>query len=234
MEVAETDDRLIELANRRAAGEPLQYLTGTAAFRYLELAVGSGVLVPRPETESVAELAMNLLPEGGRIVDVGTGSGAIGLAVADERPDADVWATDISDEALVWAERNRQALGKSVQIVKADLFDGLEPALRGTFDVIVSNPPYIGPEERESLPVDVVDHEPEVALFADGGGTSIIQRLANEGAGWLKLGGSMVLEIGATQGEEVASILEEAGYQDVRVHPDLSGLPRVAVGRLGS
>jgi release factor glutamine methyltransferase len=229
-EVVDTDDALLQLSRRRAAGEPLQYLTGRATFRYIELAVGPGVLVPRPETEIVAAVAMDLLPTGGRIVDVGTGSGAIALAVAHERPDAEVWATEISDEALVWAERNRDSLGKSVRIVKGDLFEGIDPGLRGAFDVVVSNPPYVAPEERDSLPRDVVDHEPAIALFADGDGTSTIERLAREAIEWEKAGGWLVLEIGETQADAVTSMLEGMGYLDVAVRPDLSGMPRIAIG----
>ena len=163
---------------RRIDGEPLQYLTGLAGFRYLELRVGPGVLVPRPETEIVAQTAIDLLPRGGTVVDVGTGSGAIALAIRHERPDARVVATDISEEALVWARRNREELALEVELIACDLLDGVDHGLRGAIDVIVSNPPYVAPEERDDLPVEVRDHEPDVALFAPRDGLDVIGRRA--------------------------------------------------------
>lgn len=231
METVSDDDELAELARRRVAGEPLQYLTGIAGFRHIELAVGPGVLVPRPETEGVAARAMELLPQGGRVVDIGTGSGAIALAVADERPDAEVWAAEISDEALVWAERNRSALGLPVKLVRGDLFHGLPPELQASFDVVVSNPPYVAPEERESLPREVVEHEPAIALFADGSGIHVIERLAREAKQWLRPGGWLVIEISSTQSHLVGSLFDDNGYAAVAVHHDLAGLPRLAEGR---
>jgi release factor glutamine methyltransferase len=231
METAADDAALALLADRRADGEPLQYLTGVAGFRHIELAVGPGVLVPRPETEEVAGRAIELLPDGGLLVDVGTGSGAIALAVADERPDAHVWATEISDEALEWARRNAAALESGIEIVKGDLFEGLPAEIGGAIDVVVSNPPYVAPQERDSLPTDVVDHEPAVALFAPEDGTSVISRLIAEAGDWLRPDGWIVIEIGSTQSDRVAGLLSAAGYEEVRVHPDLGGHPRVAVGR---
>ena len=226
-EAASDATHLAELVRRRIEGEPLQYLTGIAGFRHLELKVGPGVFIPRPETEVVTEIALGFLPEGGTIVDVGTGSGAIALAVADERSDARIYATDISEEALTWARRNRDSLGLAVELVAGDLFDALPRELGGAVDVIVSNPPYIGYAEAASLPVDVRDHEPEVALFAPEDGLSVVRRLAEEARVWLRAGGHLVLEIAPQQAGAVAELLSD--YRGVRIEKDLTGRDRVAV-----
>ncbi|MGH2729750.1 MAG: peptide chain release factor N(5)-glutamine methyltransferase [Actinomycetota bacterium] len=224
-------ERADALMARRAAGEPLQYVTGVAGFRRLELAVGPGVLVPRPETELVAGRALELLPEGGTLVDVGTGSGAIALAVADERPDAKVIATEVSPAALGWARRNRDALGLDFELIACDLLSGLPARLEGQIDVIVSNPPYVAETEREVLPTEVVDHEPEFALFAGRDGLAVITRVAAVGQRWLRPGAWLVLEIGETQGQRVSSLLDELGYVDVCIDSDLAGRDRIAEGR---
>jgi release factor glutamine methyltransferase len=228
-ESARDDSHLDELVRRRLAGEPLQYLTGVAGFRYLELQVGPGVLIPRPETEVVAQWAIDLLPAGGIAIDVGTGSGAIALAIAHERRDARVLATDVSPDALVWAERNRAALGLEVELVRGDLFEGVSSEWKGRIDVVVSNPPYVAYEERDSLPSDVRDHEPEVALFSPGEGVAVIARLAEEARSWLQPGGHLVLEIAPMRVDEVTDAL--AAYEDVMIQPDLTGRARVAVAR---
>ena len=221
----------LELARRRAAGEPLQYLTGVAGFRRLELAVGPGVLIPRPETEIVAEKAMEVLPLSGTLIDVGTGSGAIALAVADERPDATVVATELYAEALRWAIKNRDALGLRVELVQGDLFEGMAPELRGKVDVVVSNLPYIGERERQDLPLDVVDHEPGVAIFGGHDGLDVIKRMSRASPTWLRDGGWLVMEISPWQKADVTRLLEAAGYADVGVERDLTGRDRVAYGR---
>ena len=223
--------RAIRLAERRAGGEPLQYVTGTTGWRRLVLAVGPGVFIPRPETELVAERAMSRLPEGGTIVDVGTGSGAIALSVADERPDATVLATDVSPEALRWARRNASALRLEVTLLGGDLFEGLPQPLRGRVDVIVSNPPYVAEEEREGLAPEVVGHEPHEALFAPGGGLGVLERLALEARAWLRRGGWIVLETGEGQGRRVSWLLRRAGYSEVSVLRDLTGRDRIVEGR---
>jgi release factor glutamine methyltransferase len=221
----------LDLAGRRAAGEPLQYITGVAGFRHLELAVGPGAFIPRPETELVAERAMERLPSRGTAVDVGTGSGAIALAVAQERPDASVWATEISTEALAWARRNRDSLCLEVRLVLGDLFEGLPSTLKGRVDVVVSNPPYVRPDELASLPVDVARHEPAQALLAEDGGMGVTERLAGEASAWLRSTGWLVLEIAEAQGARVAGLLESSGYEDVSVRKDLTGRDRIAEGR---
>ena len=220
-----------ELVRRRVAGEPLQYVLGTAAFRRLELAVGPGVFIPRPETELVAERAMELLPPGGTLVDLCTGSGAIALSVADERADAVVVASELSPAAARWAQTNQRALGLRVDLFGGDLFEPLPANLRGAVDVVVSNPPYVDAAERDLLPRDVAGHEPDDALFAPGTGTSVVERIAAEAPAWLREDGWLVVEIGETQGEEVRRILTRHGFDDVSIGRDLNGRDRIAEGR---
>jgi release factor glutamine methyltransferase len=232
---AELDDQVatkaFELAHRRAAGEPLQYITGIAGFRHLELAVGPGVLIPRPETEMVVERALAHLPQGGIAVDVGTGSGAIALSIKFERPDATVLATEISAEALEWAELNRAALDLDVQLIECDLLAGLPTSLRDKLDLVVANPPYVPESDARLLARDVVDHEPSVALFAGPDGTDVIRTLAQEATGWLRSGGWFVTEIAANQAGAVADVLTSIGYLDARSGTDLAGRERVAEAR---
>lgn len=230
-EISNTDtDTALDMAARRAAGEPLQYITGLAGFRHLELEVGPGVFIPRPETELVAERAMELAPHGGKLVELGTGSGAIALACAHERPDLEIWATEVSPEAHDWAVRNRDRLRLKAEIVRGDLFEGLPAPIQGAVDVIVSNPPYV--PEGFNLPRTVADHEPHVALFASDDGLQVIVTLVNEARRWLRPGGWLVLEIGEVQRSAVRRILEGAGYSDVEVRLDMSDRPRIAEARL--
>jgi len=230
--VTEQDcESVLELARRRAAGEPLQYLTGISGFRALELRVGPGTFIPRPETELLVELALARLPPSGVIVDVGTGSGAIALAAAQERPDASVYATEASPGALRWARLNRKRLGLAVELVSGDLLDGLSNDLKGGIDVVVSNPPYVSVGDTSCLPSDVREHEPYEALFAGPDGLEVIVRLAAEAGKWLTPGGWLVLEIGATQGQATANELRRRGYEEVSVYRDLAGRPRTTEGR---
>lgn len=228
---ASVEQRALEYAQRRADGEPLQYVTGVAGFRRLTLAVGPGVFVPRPETELVAEKAMERLPDGGTIVDVGTGSGAIALSVADERPDARVVATEISPAALEWVHKNRAALDSNVEIIRTDLLDGLPEELQGRVDVVVSNPPYVADTQRTILPADIVDHEPHVALFGGHAGTDAIERLVADAREWLRPGGWLVLEMGVAQADHVADLLDRLDYEDITVGVDYADWPRVIQGR---
>jgi release factor glutamine methyltransferase len=218
-------------ARRRTAGEPLQYIVGRAGFRTLELEVGPGVFIPRPETEVVAGRAMELLPQNGTIVDVGTGSGAIALAVAAERPDASVYATERSAEALSWARRNAQRLDLGVTFAPCAYLDDLPERLRGRVDVVVSNPPYVAPAEQASLPLDVVEHEPAEALFASEDGLTDIRHIAEDARRWLRPEGWLVMEIGERQGSAALAILSELGYRSASVDVDLRGRDRVALGR---
>ena len=228
MEAAPDEDKLLVLVERRVAGEPLQYLTGLAGFRRLEMKIGPGALVPRPETESLAGRAIELIPEGGTVVDVGTGAGPIALSIADERPDVRVIATEISDEALEWARLNRDDLGLEVELVLCDLFEGLPNELRRGVDVVISNPPYISENERSSLPTEVADHEPDVALFAGRDGLEIFERIAFGAKGWLVPGGVLLSEIGDRQADTVVRLLGHLGYDSPVVRDDLVGRPRIA------
>lgn len=231
LEAAPSEPDALELARRRADGEPLQYLTGIAGFRHLELRVGPGVLVPRPESEIVTDLAIERLPDGGILVDIGTGSGALALAVAHERPDATIYATEISDEAMKWARINRDAIAPQVQLFTGDLFEAVPAELKGRIDVLASNPPYIGEREREGLPKDVVDHEPGVAVFGGEDGLEIIRRLVDEAPAWIKPRGWLVLEISAWQRADMLKLLPAAGFENVVVRSDLAGRDRIALGQ---
>ena len=227
----EIERAALELVARRATGEPLQYITGIAGFRRLELAVGPGVFIPRPETELVAEFAMDRLPQGGTLVDVGTGSGAIALSIAQERPDACVLATEISPDALAWARKNRDDLRLDIELFEGHLFDSLPRAFRGSVDVVVSNPPYVPPTAAAALPRDVVQQEPHIALFADEMGTAVVIEVATSAREWLKQGGWLVLEVGHGQGRAVQTFLRSLDYGEVEVHDDLAERERIAVAR---
>ncbi len=228
LETAPGEQELMSLVERRVAGEPLQYLTGLAGFRRLGMRIGPGALVPRPETESLAGRAIELIPKGGTVVDIGTGAGPIALSIADERPDVRVIATEISDEALEWARTNRDELGLDVELVLCDLFEGLPNDLRHRVDVVISNPPYISENERSSLPTEVADHEPDVALFAGRDGLEIFERIAFGAKGWLTSGGVLLSEIGDRQGDTVTRLLIHLGYESPVIRDDLVGRPRIA------
>jgi release factor glutamine methyltransferase len=210
---------------RRAAGEPVAYIVGRKAFWSLELQVGPGVLIPRPETELLVERALAHLPadQPADVLDVGTGSGAIALAIAAERPHAQVAATDLSAEALRWAETNARDLALRVQFLAGDLY---EPVLGRRFDIIVSNPPYVAPDDPNLAP-DVRQFEPAIALFAGDDGLTLLRRLIADAPQYLKPGGRLILEHGWRQGAAVRALLEERGFSHVRSHADLSGHERV-------
>ncbi|HWC13320.1 MAG TPA: peptide chain release factor N(5)-glutamine methyltransferase [Actinomycetota bacterium] len=231
-EAAADEQEALELAARRSRGEPLQYLLGSAQFRHIELEVGPGVFIPRPETELIAERAIELLPQGGTLVDLGTGSGAIALAVAHERPDATVLATEADPGALRWAIRNRDRIAAAVQMFQGDLFDGLPADLRGCVDVVVSNPPYVALERKDILPIDVRDHEPERALYGGADGMLVTTRLVRDARSWLKPGGWVVLEMSEQQQEVMTSLLEELGYEEIVIGVDLADWPRIVVARM--
>jgi release factor glutamine methyltransferase len=213
---------------QRCAGTPLQHLTGEQAFRRLALEVGPGVFVPRPETEVLVGIALNELGDADDpvVVDVGTGTGAVALSMKDERPDAKVYATDLSPEAVELARANAGHLELDVIVLEGDLLDPLPSELRGWVDLVVSNPPYVSPEEYEQLPPEV-RADPALALI---GGVELYERLAVQASRWLRDGGVFVAEIGASQGHEVAEMLRSS-FTDVRVDPDLAGRDRIVVGR---
>ena len=212
-----------EWARRRREREPVAYILGSKGFRRLELAVDHRVLVPRPETEHLVEAALGL-PEGARVVDVGTGSGAVALALKDERPDLEVIGVDYSEDALDVARANARRLGLEVTLLAGDLLAPVE----GRIDAVVSNPPYVGESEEGALPADVVRFEPSVALFAGADGLDAIRRLIpaarDAGARFL------ALEVGSTQADAVAGLMAAAGFDRTDVVADLAGRDRVVVG----
>jgi release factor glutamine methyltransferase len=230
---AEAAGRLDELVARRAAGEPLQYLTGHQAFRRLDLEVGPGVLVPRPETEMVVEHALGRIAGVASpvVVDVGTGSGAIALSIGVERPDATVWATEFSPAAAAWARRNLDRVGASnVTIVEGDLLSPLPAALRGGVDLVVANPPYLAAAQLAAVAADVRDHEPVVATVSGPSGLEVPARIVEEALPWIRPGGWLVMETWPGQADDLLALLSER-YAEAAVHPDLTGSLRIAEGR---
>jgi release factor glutamine methyltransferase len=214
-------DAIRELVRRRGEREPLAYVLGEWGFRRLTLKTDRRALVPRPETEIVVERALALIRDvaSPRVLDVGTGSGAIALAIADEHPGARVTALDTSSEALALARENAQATGFAVELVEGDATVEL-PA--GPWDLVVSNPPYV--EEHEELPPEL-DHEPELALYTNGHTRAIAEHARSV------LRGPLVLEVHSERAERVAALLRELGYADVRIGEDLTGRDRVVEGR---
>ena len=222
---------------RHAAGEPLAYVLGRWSFRHLDLMVDHRVLIPRPETEIVAEVAIDLArsePRPVTVADLGTGSGAIGLAVADELPvdGVRVWLTDVSPDALDVARANLAGIGRraaNVRIAGGSWFDALPEGV--VPDVVVSNPPYVAAGSPD-VDAGVRDWEPHAALFAGRDGLDAIRLLVAGAPERIRRGGWLVLEIGADQGPAVEQLLREAGYAAVSIRPDLAGRDRVAVGRV--
>jgi release factor glutamine methyltransferase len=213
---------------RREKREPLAYILGEWGFRRLTLKTDRRALIPRPETEVVVERALKHVRglDEPRVLDVGTGTGAIALAIADELPTARVTAMDVSQDALSLARENLQLTGINgrVRLVEHDLTSGLGAA---DFHLVVSNPPYVEPEELPTLQPEVRDWEPHVALVASGA----TERLAEAATEALRPGGWLVLEVAAGAGERVERLLSSLGFEDVRITPDLAGRDRVAEGR---
>jgi release factor glutamine methyltransferase len=212
---------------RRCAGSPLQHVTGEQPFRSITLRVRPGVFIPRPETEIVVDAALEAIDgvPSPVVIDVGTGTGAIALSVKAERPDARVFATDVSFEAVALARENANALGLDVRVLQGNALRPLPSEVRAS--LVVSNPPYVTSEEYGALPREV-RADPERALV---GGTEFHARLVDESPSWLAPGGWLVLEVGATQGAEVAELLRER-FDDVDVLRDLAGRDRILRGRL--
>jgi release factor glutamine methyltransferase len=214
---------------RRAAREPLQHVTGSAPFRRLELAVGSGVLIPRPETELLVDAALAWLRDSGitspRIADLGTGSGALALAFADECPRAKVWAVERDGTALSWAARNIASAGTApVELVAGDMSDALAE-LDGSLDVVVSNPPYLPLELLDQLEPEVRDFDPAPALFAGADALAAVRMVEAASRRLLRAGGLVVVEHGDDQGRTVPALFG-AGWSHVTDHLDLAGRPR--------
>ena len=249
------------LLARRAAGEPTQHLTGKQEFWGLEFEVTPDVLIPRPETEHLIEVALDRLAvreiragrpprlngEGVTLVDIGTGSGCIAITLAKELPAATIYATDISRAALEVARRNANRLGFSarIQFLESNLFDAFQSLAlaaphaapspeapvghdRGLrFDLIIANPPYVSRREAESLPVEVREHEPEVALYGGEEGYELYGQLIPQAARHLKPGGLLVVELGINSLLAVEPLLDSSTWLNVSVTRDLSGIPRV-------
>jgi release factor glutamine methyltransferase len=219
-------DEFHRLVERRARREPLAYILGEWGFRRLTLAVDPRVLIPRPETETVVERSLALLDGVERpvVLDIGIGSGAIALAIADERPDAHVVGTDNSAEALAVAEANRERVagGERVRFVHGDLLAGEA----GPFDLVVSNPPYVAPEDMPGLEPEL-RHEPAEALVGIGRHREVAQAALDV----LRPGGALVLEVGDDQACNVSPLLVALGYRDVRVSKDLAGRERILEAR---
>ncbi len=218
-----------ELVRRRAAGEPTAYLTGRREFCGRTFRCDPRALVPRPETELVADAALEALPEEGRALDLCTGSGCIGITLALERPRARVVATDVSPEALSLARENAEALGARVELLPGDLYAPLPPGLR--FHVVVANPPYVPSAEVPRLAREL-RREPAVALDGGEGGLAVIRRLVAGAPGRLEPGGTLVVEMHESHREALPALCREAGFARAEARRDLAGLPRWVVAGL--
>lgn len=226
---AEESERLHALCTRRLAGEPIAYLTGEREFFGLSFRVDPAVLIPRPETELLVERAQQVLPQHGRLLDMGTGSGAIAIALAHSRPDADITALDVSAEALLVAKENADRLGVRVHLMQSDWFSALDATVR--FDVIVSNPPYIVAGDTHLSQGDL-RFEPIDALTDHADGLSALRTLCRHAPDHLEAAGWLLMEHGYDQAAAVRGLLEEAGFGDVQSWRDLAGIERVSGGRL--
>jgi release factor glutamine methyltransferase len=232
---------LHDMVRRRLLGEPLQYVMKRWAFRHLDVFVDQRVLIPRPETETVVDIALSLatqrLQESSPIcvVDLGTGSGVIGLSMAYELPheSAQVWLTDASSDALDVARANIVGVGRKgecVRVAEGNWWNALPTELRGHVDVAVCNPPYIAEHDNE-VADDVRKWEPHSALFAPNNGMADIEVVARDASEWLSVGGWLVLEIGYQQGDAVRKVLSEANLADIEIRKDLAGRDRIALAR---
>jgi len=232
-ERALTPDEMNEyhsFVHERAGGNPTQYITGHQEFWGMDFLVSEAVLIPRPETEHSVEAVLELARADSsikKIIDVGTGSGCIALALAKELPDREINASDISDVALSIAQDNAERLGLArVQFRRADL---LSDAQAGSYDLVVSNPPYVGKNEPEKVQQIVRDWEPHVAVFGGATGLEIYERLIPLALNALRPGGWLVIEIGYSIEQSIRTLLRE--WAEVEIKPDLQGIPRVAVAK---
>jgi release factor glutamine methyltransferase len=225
-----------ELVQRRAKREPLAYIVGTREFYGRSFEVGPGILIPRPETETLVDACLELIPkeEPREILEVGFGSGCIAITIAKQRPQCAVVATDISDIAAQVAARNSEKLGVTTQVTLLQ-GDTLEPVKNcgRRFDGLVSNPPYIREDERDSLQPEVAAHEPGTALFAGADGLNVVRRIIAQAPEFLKPGAFLSMELDPAQCEPVSGMLEAAGFESVTIRRDLCGNERVVTGVFG-
>jgi release factor glutamine methyltransferase len=219
-----------ELLERRYKGEPIQYITGETEFYGLPFRVTPDVLIPRPETEHLVNKVIELAArfEQPRIVDVGTGSGAIAVALAHKLPHAKIAATDISERALAVARENAKCNGVSIRFLPGDL---LAPVAGERFEIVVSNPPYVSSGDRATLSVEVREYEPALALFAGDDGLDVFRRLIPAAFDALTPGGFVALEIGYGQSAAITDLLTRAGFEQIEIVADLRGIPRVVCAR---
>jgi release factor glutamine methyltransferase len=224
---AERAIRYEALIKRRLAGEPIQYILGEQEFYGLPFRVTPDVLIPRPETEHLVENVIEWVAKIAypRIVDVGTGSGAIAVALAHHLPQANVVATDLSAPALAVAEENAKRNGVAIRFLQGDL---LAPVDGETFDIIVSNPPYVAGSDRHSMSVEVREYEPSLALFSGADGMELYRRLIPAAFKGLTPGGLLALEFGYGQTADLVELLAKAGFKPIEIFPDLQGIARVA------
>lgn len=216
-------DGYAELVKRRCNHEPVQYLTGSAGFRNLDLAVGPGVLVPRPETEGLVEEVLKHianLPGPVSVIDLGAGSGAMAISIATEAPNTHVIAVEKSMEAIEWLKQNVAFYDESIRIVQGDVAEVLEGV---KCDVVVANPPYV--PDSQPLPKDVANFEPAIALFGGSDGLELPKRFISAATRLLKAGGLLAIEHTETQGEAIANLLS-TDFQQIALHQDLTGRPR--------
>ena len=223
-EISETRQiRLISSASLRTSHCPLQYITGRQEFYGLSFQVNTDVLIPRPETELLVEKVLALSEPGDEVLDLGTGSGCIAVAVAHERPDVSVTAADVSRFALDTARQNAKQNKCSVEFIESDLFDQVD----GSFDRIVSNPPYIRRDEIDTLMPEVSKYEPKIALDGGEDGLAFYRLIIEEAPAYLKPGGTLAFEIGHDQADDVTHMLQEQGFTEIAVTQDYNNLDRV-------
>ena len=221
------EDTFAKLISRRAAHEPVQYLTGIAYFRHLDIEVGPGVLVPRPESELLVEAVLTHIKNLEEkivgeisVIDLGAGSGALSLAIATEAPRSRVIAVEKSPDAIVWLKKNVARISENVRVVEGDVADVL-PGVK--CDAVIANPPYV--PDNQSLPRDVADHEPHIALFGGATGLELPKRFIDAAARLLKSGGVLAIEHTEDQGAAIDALLSR-DFIDIAVHQDLTGRPR--------
>ena len=222
-DISIVEETFWKLLDRRCANEPLQYLTGVAYFRHLEIKVGPGVLVPRPESELLVESVLTHIEKlsgAVSVVDLGAGSGALALAIATEAPNTHVIAVEKSAEAIYWLKENISFIDEKVRIVESDVSTALDGV---KCDVVIANPPYIA--DGQELPADVRDHEPAIALFGGADGMKAPRLFIAASARLLKPGGFLAIEHHESQGDEIAAVLN-IDFQGILLHQDLTGRPR--------